>query len=44
MFLISLSRIPFHADEILKVLLKLVSDLCPAMEEVPEKQGWENSA
>ena len=33
-------RIPYHRDVILKMLLKLVSDLCPEDDHIPEKSGW----
>ena len=34
---------PSHKDEILKMLLRLVSDLCPEDDSIPEKTGLETS-
>lgn len=35
----SMNRIPLHKSKINRVLLKLVSDLCPSNTEVPDKAG-----
>ena len=38
-----LHRIPSHKEDVLRTLMKLVSDLCPSDKDIPEKQGLRSS-